>query len=94
MSFDTLKNEINHSILIHIWFVQAFIEGIKVIEPGVHEYEVDALFDYVLRLNGSPRAAFPTMVASGPNINILHYDAGHRLMLDGDLVMIDFGVES
>jgi Xaa-Pro aminopeptidase len=73
--------------------VQAFLEGIAAIEPGVHEYEVDAVFDYVLRVNGCPRAAFPTIVASGPNINTLHWPAGDRKMLDGDLVMIDFGAE-
>ena len=73
--------------------VQAFLEGMRFIEPGVYEYEVDALFDYVMRANGCPRAAFPTIVASGPNINTLHWPAGNRQMLDGELVMIDFGAE-
>jgi Xaa-Pro aminopeptidase len=73
--------------------VQAFTETLEMIEPGVFEYEVDALFDYVLRLNGCSRAAFPTIVASGPNINILHYDENQRQMQAGELVMIDFGAE-
>ncbi len=73
--------------------VQAFQEAMKRIEPGMYEYEVDALFDYVLRLNGSARAAFPTIVASGPNVNVLHYEANVRRMESGDLVMIDFGAE-
>ncbi|MEJ2545671.1 MAG: M24B family metallopeptidase, partial [Calditrichaceae bacterium] len=73
--------------------VQAFTEAMKTIEPGMYEYEVDALFDYFLRLNGCPRSAFPTIVASGSNINTLHYEANQREMLDGDLVMIDFGAE-
>jgi len=73
--------------------VQAFTETMKAIEPGMYEYEVDALFDYILRLNGCPRSAFPTIVASGININILHYEANQREMMDGDLVMIDFGAE-
>lgn len=73
--------------------VQAFYEGIQTITPGMYEYEVDALFDYIVRLNGCPRIAFPTIVASGPNINVLHYQANQRKMQDGDLVMIDFGAE-
>ncbi|UCH09422.1 MAG: aminopeptidase P N-terminal domain-containing protein [Fidelibacterota bacterium] len=73
--------------------VQAFTEALSMIEPGVYEYEVDALFDYILRLNGCSRAAFPTIVASGPNINILHYDENQRQMQAGELVMIDFGTE-
>ncbi|UCD38601.1 MAG: aminopeptidase P N-terminal domain-containing protein [Fidelibacterota bacterium] len=73
--------------------VQAFTEAMEAIEPGMYEYEVEALFDYILRLNGCSRPAFPTMVASGANINTLHYDANQGQMSDGDLVLIDFGAE-
>ena len=73
--------------------VQGFQEAMNFIEPGIYEYEVEAIFDYVLRLNGCPRTAFPTIIASGPNINILHYTANNRKMLSGDLVMIDYGAE-
>lgn len=73
--------------------VQAFQEALKIIEPNIYEYEVEATFNYVTSLNGCPNKAFPTIVASGPNINILHYQINDRKMLDGDLVMIDFGAE-
>lgn len=73
--------------------MQAFQEAMRRIEPGMYEYEVEAIFDFVTRVNGSPSPAFPTIVASGPNINVLHYDANRRRMEDGDLVMIDFGAE-
>ena len=53
--------------------VQAFQEALKIIEPNKYEYEVEATFDYVTSLNGCPNKAFPTIVASGPNINTLHY---------------------
>jgi Xaa-Pro aminopeptidase len=65
----------------------------QIIKPGVYEYEVEAQFDYILRLNGCPRDAFPIIVASGPNINILHYQENSRKMRVGELVMIDFGAE-
>ena len=51
--------------------VQGFSQAIKNIEPGMYEYEVEAIFDFILRLNGCSRTSFPTIVASGPNINIL-----------------------
>jgi Xaa-Pro aminopeptidase len=73
--------------------VQAFQEAMKGIEPDMYEYEVEALLDYVLRLNGCSRDAFPPIIASGSNINILHYDANQSQMHDGDLVMVDFGAE-
>lgn len=73
--------------------VQAFKEAMAAVQPNMYEYEAEAIFNYVLGSNGCSRTAFQTIVASGPNINILHYDANYRQMLDGDLVMIDFGAE-
>lgn len=73
--------------------VQAFSQAMKYIEPGMYEYEVEAIFDYILTINGCARTAFPTMIASGPNINILHYTSNQREMQNGDLVMIDYGAE-
>ncbi len=73
--------------------VQAFTEGIRSIAPLKYEYEVESVFDLVLRMNGCPRTAFSTIVASGPNITTIHYTANKRQMVSGDLVMIDFGAE-
>jgi Xaa-Pro aminopeptidase len=73
--------------------VRGFQEAMKMIEPGIYEYEVEAVFDYILGLNGCLRTAYPAIVASGPNINILHYTANNRKMLSGDLLMIDYGAE-
>jgi Xaa-Pro aminopeptidase len=73
--------------------VQAFKEALQMIEPNKYEYEVEATFNYVSTINGCPNKAFPPIIASGPNINTLHYQSNNRKMLDGELVMIDFGVE-
>jgi Xaa-Pro aminopeptidase len=73
--------------------VQAFTEGIRSVEAGQYEFELESVFDLVRRVNGSVRNAFPTIVASGSNTAIFHYTANNRKMLAGDLVLIDFGVE-
>ncbi len=73
--------------------VQAFQTGIRNTRPLMYEYEVEAVFDYILGANGCPWTAFPTIVASGPNSEILHYTRNSRQMQDGELVMIDFGAE-
>jgi Xaa-Pro aminopeptidase len=72
---------------------QAFVEGMRATKASAYEYEVQAALEFVVRLNGCPRTAFPTIVASGPNITTIHYDANSRAMVDGDLVMVDFGAE-
>jgi len=86
IEFNAIQNAVDVS-------VQAFTEAIQAIEPGMYEYEVEAILDYVNTANGCSRTAFNSIVASGPNMNYLHYDANSRKMEDGDLVMIDFGSE-
>ncbi len=73
--------------------VQAFDEAITSVKPQMYEYEMAAVMEFILRLNGCPRLSFPTIVASGPNIVTIHYAANSRQMQDGDLVMADYGAE-
>ena len=62
-------------------------------QPGQHEYEVQAALEFVFKKGGSPRNAYPSIVASGPNATILHYSENNRRMEDGDLLLIDAGCE-
>ncbi|MCX6168793.1 MAG: Xaa-Pro aminopeptidase [Ignavibacteriales bacterium] len=72
---------------------QAFFEAVKMIKPGKYEYEVEAVMDLISKLNGCKRLAFPAIIASGKNVNTIHYDLNNTQMQSGDLVMIDFGAE-
>src|SRR5436190_1127033 len=67
--------------------------GRRAARPGMHEYEVQAVLEYVFRVNGSARNAYPSIVASGPNACVLHYVENTRRMQDGDLLLIDAGCE-
>lgn len=73
--------------------VKAHIEAIKSIRPGMYEYEIQGIFEHVYRKNGSPRNAYPCIIASGPNGCILHYSKNTRQMNDGDLVLMDCAAE-
>jgi Xaa-Pro aminopeptidase len=68
-------------------------EAIKAIRPGMYEYEIQAVFEYVYRKNGSPRNGYPCIIGSGPNSCILHYDRNERRMESGDMVVMDCGAE-
>jgi Xaa-Pro aminopeptidase len=59
----------------------------------MYEYEVQALFEYVYRKNGSPRNAYPCIIGSGPNATILHYETNTRQMQKGELVLMDCAAE-
>jgi len=61
----------------------------KAIEPGVSERTIEGLIDYKLKANGCERPAYPSIVGSGANSTVLHYESGDRVMKAGDLVVID-----
>lgn len=71
----------------------ANVEAMKSCEPGMFEYELQAVIEYCFAKNGAEFQGFPSIVGSGPNSCILHYDANRRKMQDGDVVVMDIGAE-
>lgn len=63
------------------------------IVPGMYEYEIEALIEYVFRKQGSPRIGFNSIIGSGPNSTTLHYEANDRRMEAEDVVVMDIGAE-
>lgn len=70
---------------------RAHREVMGALEPGMNEFEIQALLEYTFRRYGSERPAFASIVGSGPNSTILHYNANDRFMEEGDLVVVDIG---
>jgi Xaa-Pro aminopeptidase len=60
---------------------------------GLRENQVQAIMEYTFRAEGSVRNGYPSIVASGPNACILHYNENTRVMNDGDLLLIDAAAE-
>lgn len=61
---------------------------------GRTERQVAADLEYRMRLGGSERTSFDTIVASGPNSAKPHHGAGDRVLAAGDLVTVDFGAHA
>ncbi len=71
----------------------AHMEVMKAIQPGMFEYEIQAIFEYIYRKNGSPRNGYPCIIGSGSNAMIMHYEKNDRRIEDGDLVLMDCAAE-
>ena len=63
--------------------------GMKVAAPGKFEYEVEAAIEQVYLANGAMSWGYPSIVGSGPNSTILHYEESSRKMEPGDLLLVD-----
>ena len=71
--------------------LRAHQQAARALEPGMNEYELEALIEYTFRRHGGERPAFASIVASGPNSTTLHYNVNDRAMQAGDLVVMDVG---
>ncbi len=63
------------------------------VEPGMGEYELEAVYEYVFRKLGAEQNGYPCIVASGENSVILHYNTNRRKIKDGDVVLADCAAE-
>jgi Xaa-Pro aminopeptidase len=61
--------------------------------PGKFEYELQADIEYEMIRGGAEYTGFPSIVGSGLNSLILHYDDNNRQMNAGDVVVMDVGAE-
>ena len=65
----------------------------KTAKAGMKEYEVEAVYDYVLMKNGAREKAFQTIAAGGKRGTILHYVDNNQPVAEGELILIDAGAQ-
>jgi Xaa-Pro aminopeptidase len=73
--------------------VQGHVEAMRSVKPGMREYEIQALVEYCFARMGCESVGYNSIVGSGPNSCILHYEADRRLMNAGDMVCMDVAGE-
>ncbi|MFI5180493.1 MAG: aminopeptidase P N-terminal domain-containing protein [Thermoanaerobaculia bacterium] len=61
--------------------------------PGRYEYELAAVLERRFVREGTTGSAYPSIVASGVNATILHYNENRARIAAGDLVLVDAGCE-
>ena len=66
------------------------MEAMREAEPGMYEYELQAVAEYVFKKHGSQGPAYFSLVATGPNMVYSHYHKGTRKLAAGDLVQFDY----
>jgi len=69
------------------------ISAIKIAKPGVWEYEMQAAVEYEYTRQGALLRGFPSIIGSGLNNLILHYNNNNCQTKSGDLVVMDVGAK-
>lgn len=70
-----------------------FTDVLKMIKPGVMEYEIEAEIyrGFLSRKSSGP--AYNSIIASGDRARTLHYISNNQECRDGELILMDFGAE-
>ena len=69
---------------------EAILEAMRSTEPGLAEYEIDALAQFIFVRHGAQGEAYRDIVASGPAAMNAHHRAGENVMTSGELVLMDY----
>jgi Xaa-Pro aminopeptidase len=73
--------------------LDAHLAAMKMMRPGLFEYQVAAKMVEVHAMGGSEAEGYAPIVGAGPNSTALHYDKLDRKIQDGDIVVLDVGAQ-
>jgi Xaa-Pro aminopeptidase len=66
------------------------LEAMKAAQPGMFEYELEAVADYIYKKHNAQGIGYFGLVAAGKNAHYPHYHAAQTALADGDLVLYDY----
>jgi Xaa-Pro aminopeptidase len=70
-----------------------FVRVLKMVKPGVAEYEIEAEFIHEFLRQRSKGFAYTPIIASGKNACVLHYIENNKICQDGDVLLLDVAAE-
>jgi Xaa-Pro aminopeptidase len=73
--------------------VDAQLAAMKMMRPGLYEYQVAARMKEIHEWGGCSREAYAPIVGAGFYSTVLHYDALNNEIKDGDVVVLDVAGE-
>jgi Xaa-Pro aminopeptidase len=71
--------------------VDAHLEAMNMLRPGLYEYQVAARMESIHKYGGCEREAYAPIVGTGANSTILHYNGLRSRIEPGDIVLLDVG---
>jgi Xaa-Pro aminopeptidase len=73
--------------------VEGFAEVIRAIEPGITEYQAQAIVEFYFKHRGAEFPGYGSISGGGENTCVLHYVTNRKTTSDGDLLLMDMGAE-
>lgn len=71
----------------------AQMQLMKELRPEMTEYQSEAIIEFNFKYNGAEYAGFPSILGSGENSCILHYNTNRKPILNNEMLVSDVGAE-
>ena len=68
-------------------------ELMKVLKPGMKEFQAEAVVEAIFKLSGAEYPGYPSIVGAAENSCILHYTTNRKTMRGNHLLLSDVGAE-
>jgi Xaa-Pro aminopeptidase len=68
-------------------------ELMRTVKPGMKEYQGEAIVEYCFHSHGAEHSGYPSILGSGENGCILHYDSNRKTVKSDELMVCDVGAE-
>ena len=72
---------------------EGHMEMMKALKPGMSEFQVEAVGEYVFKKEGAEDVGYPSICGGGENSTILHYETNRKRLKSGELLLLDMGAE-
>jgi len=72
---------------------EALRQAMMLAEAGRWEYELEAAIDHTFRSGGCDGTGFTTIIGSGANSTVLHYDSNSSRLTPGEVIVMDVGAK-
>jgi len=73
---------------------RAHERAMQVTRAGLYEYQVQAVLEMTMQMQGSSQLGYPSIVAGGANACCLHYNINSCRLENSELLLIDAGCEA
>ena len=73
--------------------VQAHLAAMPLAQDGKGEWQMRAALEHVCQYENAPRMAYPSIIGSGANSVVLHYDADDQVLKQGAMIVNDSACE-
>lgn len=71
----------------------AHAELMRALEPGMTEFQAQAIVEYFFKKQGSEYTGYPSIVGGGANACVLHYVTNRKQLNGQEMLLIDAGAE-